>query len=478
MRRIKWILTLMLITFAARAGAYNIPYEQWMGTFLEGKKIGYYSIKIDKAEYEGVRGYKISSLISNHLTVLGSDLIQIVTTTAYTDSKYAPLKEDFLMTSGGKTTEVSAVFKKQSIECTVSAGSGSSNKSIPIPSGVSLITDPLFSVSDELPKTGAEYAMHYFNPLTLTIDDLKIKIARWENVTVGGKEYKTVVLENLTPMGNMTVWQERNGDIVQIKSVIGLTMTRMSKEEALSEEDADSSADLATITSVRPDKPINDPRQVRMLDIVLSGVNDSHMVITDSRQKAVPVENKKGEVRFHIDSQRFLPGSSQKLPINNPEFKDYLVSTSYMDFDVPAVSKRSTEIVDDESNAYLACSRIRQWIFSNLRANSGIGVPRSASDVLKSKMGVCRDYAILFAALARSAHIPAKVVSGLLYTDGAFYYHAWVECYVGKWVPFDATLPTDIVDATHIKLAEGDATSMFGLAKVIGSLKAEVKDYK
>jgi len=95
--------------------------------------------------------------------------------------------------------------------------------------------------------------------------------------------------------------------------------------------------------------------------------------------------------------------------------------------------------------------------------------------VIKSKRGVCRDYGILFAALARSAGIPSRIAAGLLYTDGAFYYHVWTECYVGEWVPFDATLPTDFVDATHIKLAEGDAPTMFGLAKVIGSLKAEIK---
>ncbi|OFX13704.1 MAG: hypothetical protein A2Z18_08615 [Armatimonadetes bacterium RBG_16_58_9] len=93
-------------------------------------------------------------------------------------------------------------------------------------------------------------------------------------------------------------------------------------------------------------------------------------------------------------------------------------------------------------------------------------------------MGVCRDYAILFAALARGAGIPATVVSGVLYTDNAFYYHAWVECYVGQWVPFDATMPTDFVDATHVKLAGGDATTMYSLAKVIGSLRLKVKDFE
>jgi hypothetical protein len=110
------------------------------------------------------------------------------------------------------------------------------------------------------------------------------------------------------------------------------------------------------------------------------------------------------------------------------------------------------------------------------RADSG--VPRSAVDILNKPSGVCRDYAILYTALARAAGIPTRLVAGLVYMNGSFYYHAWAESFVGEWVPFDATLSTDFVDATHIKLTEGHATSMFVMAQIIGKLKAEVIEYK
>jgi len=45
------------------------------------------------------------------------------------------------------------------------------------------------------------------------------------------------------------------------------------------------------------------------------------------------------------------------------------------------------------------------------------------------------------------------------------------------WVAFDATLPTDFVDATHLKFAQGDPTAMFQAIRVVGQLKAEVLDY-
>ena len=474
----KWTLTLMLIIFAARAGAYTIPYESWMGTFVGAAKVGWMSINVEKAEFESVQGYKVTTSVNNHLTVLGADMTQVVDTVVYTDLKFKPLKEVFSMSSGGSTMTVVGRFTKSSIECEISAGSGSSTKSVPIPAGAEIVADPLFTASDTFPETGKEYALSYFNPLTQSLDDFTIKVEKREKITIGGKNYDTVLLKNLTPMGDMDVWQEADGAIVQVKGMMGITMTRMTRAEAIADADGGTAEDFAVLTSAKSDKPIPHPREAKSLNAVLTGIDDTTMLISDTRQTATVVEGKPGRAKFTIKAAQFDAAKSSQLPISAPDLHEYTIATPYVDSDAATVIKQAKEIVGDEKNAYRACSKMRAWIYGNLKVKSNIGITRSGSDVLKSRVGVCRDYAILFASLARAAGIPSKVISGLIYTDGAFYYHAWVECYVGKWVAFDATLPSDFVDATHVKLAEGDATTMYSLAKVIGSLKVEVKETK
>ncbi|MCE5199512.1 MAG: transglutaminase domain-containing protein [Armatimonadota bacterium] len=478
MRRLRLVFTLMLIPLALRVYAYQVPYESWMGSFVGDKKIGYLSYKIDKAEFEGVQGYRIASVLNNRLTILGADLTQLVTTVVYTDSSYAPIREDFTVSSGGKTTTVRATFKKDSVDCVISAGSGVSNKTVPIPNGASLVGDAMFVMPDGPVEIGKEYNLHYFNPLTLAIEDLKVRIEREEKLTIGDQTYQTVVLANITPMGQMTIWQERNGDMVQVEAMMGIRMIRQTEKEAISGLESANSQDFGVLTSVKTDRDIHSPRNVKSLDIVFKGVDDPKMLITDSRQSAEKVKGQPGVVHYAIKTSSFDSDKSIKLPVDPKQFEEYLASTPYLDCDLADVKSKAKEIVGDEANAYVACTKIRKWVFENMTVRGDIGITRSASDVLKSKVGVCRDYGILTAALARAAGIPAKIAAGLLYTNGGFYYHVWVECYVGEWVPFDATLNTDFVDATHIKLAEGDATSMFGLASVIGNLKAEIKDYK
>ncbi len=473
----KWF-TLMLIVFATRAGAYSIPNEMWMGTFVGENKVGWMALNIDNCEYEGTKGYKVTTAVNNHLFVLGAEMTQVVDTVVYTDEKFAPLKEVFSMSSGGKTTTVTSKFSKSSIECDVSAGSGLSKKTISIPDGPGLIADPLFTTSDAFPEIGKQYSLRYFNPLTLSIEDLTIKVNKREKIAVGNKQYDTVLLENITPLGNMSVWQESDGAVVKINGMMGISMVRMDRAQAIATDENAKPEDFAILTSAKCDKTISHPREVKHFKAVLTGIGDPNMLITDTRQKSTALEEKSGAAQFVIKASLFNKSKSVNLPISDANLGEYLISSPYVDSDEKSIAEQSNKIVGTQTNAYVACATIREWIHDNLKVKGDIGITRSGSDVLKSKVGVCRDYAILFAALARSARIPCKVVSGLIYTEGAFYYHAWVECWVGSWVPFDATLPTDFVDATHIKLAEGDATTMFGLAKVIGSLKVELKECK
>ena len=470
----KWILITLLITIPARLSAYKVPYESWMGVYVGESKVGYLSLRIDPAEFDGIKGYKIASAVHTRLTVLGVELTQEVTTVILADPNYNPVYEEFAMSSGGKTTTVTAKFTKTAVECVVSAGSGSSKKSIPIPAGVSLVGDAMFAALDKVPEVGKQYDMSYFNPLTLAIEDLKVKAERREKIKVGGKAYDAFVLSNATPMGSMTIWQEPAGEVVKVEAMMGISMVRETREQATSGLGG-TVEDFAVRTRVKTDKPIKSPREAKSLDVILVGLDDPKMAISDGRQKATRVKGKPDSVRFKVTAAKFDGRKSVALPVRKGGFDEYLAPTPYVDSDAADVRKQAESVVGDAKRAYSACSKIRAWIYSNLKVRADIGITRSASGVLESKVGVCRDYATLLAAMARAVGVPSKVVSGIVYLNDGFYYHAWVECWVGDWIPFDATMPDDFVDATHIKLAEGDPTTMFTLAKVIGSLRAEVR---
>ena len=80
-------------------------------------------------------------------------------------------------------------------------------------------------------------------------------------------------------------------------------------------------------------------------------------------------------------------------------------------------------------------------------------------------------------AAARAAGIPSREVAGLIYIGGAqpgFYFHQWASVWVGQWVDMDPTFDQPAVDATHVKLAEGDLYRQARIIPIIGNLKIEV----
>jgi hypothetical protein len=77
--------------------------------------------------------------------------------------------------------------------------------------------------------------------------------------------------------------------------------------------------------------------------------------------------------------------------------------------------------------------------------------------------------------------IPSRVINGLVYSEESqgFLYHSWAESYVsGKWIPVDPIFDTVVVDATHIKLLEGEtAADCLPLVEMVGKIKSRVLSF-
>ena len=96
--------------------------------------------------------------------------------------------------------------------------------------------------------------------------------------------------------------------------------------------------------------------------------------------------------------------------------------------------------------------------------------------------GVCQDHAHVFIACCRAAGIPARYVSGYVFTgkDGEVASHAWADAWLGPdqgWMPIDITHRT-LVGGRHCRLAVGrdylDACPVRGVRRGGGAEEMEV----
>lgn len=107
-------------------------------------------------------------------------------------------------------------------------------------------------------------------------------------------------------------------------------------------------------------------------------------------------------------------------------------------------------------------------------------------DALRSRQGVCQDFAHVMIALVRGLGIPCRYVSGYLFreagssdrsSDGAT--HAWIEALLPElgWVGFDPTNNL-VVGERHVRVAVGrdyaDVPPTRGVYKGVSAVKSEL----
>ncbi len=125
---------------------------------------------------------------------------------------------------------------------------------------------------------------------------------------------------------------------------------------------------------------------------------------------------------------------------------------------------------------------LAEAVFGAVRYKSGTSdVQDSAAIAFRSGVGVCQDHAHVYIASARAVGIPARYVSGYIYTgdtnDAAS--HAWVDVWLGPeigWQSMDVTHKRPAV-RTYCRLAVGrdylDAAPVRGVRRGGGSERME-----
>ncbi|WP_077324316.1 transglutaminase domain-containing protein [Virgibacillus siamensis] len=176
----------------------------------------------------------------------------------------------------------------------------------------------------------------------------------------------------------------------------------------------------------------------------------------------VPAANGKFEGQFWL---RFGPGEYEvtvNIPTDPGAYKSYFRYTGIASFTVKSNAKDKRELLpsrgiqsDSQNIKDLAANltkrvkserkqakAIYDYVAKNITYDVGklendlFKLSDSALKTLKTKSGVCQDYAFLTVALLRAADIESHYISG----RGNLARHAWVEANInGKWVLMDPT---------------------------------------
>jgi transglutaminase-like putative cysteine protease len=184
--------------------------------------------------------------------------------------------------------------------------------------------------------------------------------------------------------------------------------------------------------------------QVKSFDVQLRH-NTLEIISESTVDTNIPIDEGKSVSWDVIDSE-----------LTRDEFAEYLTLSTLVDPIKTDTNLRASLTPRD------AVEKLNELIRNQIAYTSGAThVYSPASEAWAKGAGVCQDFTHVSLALLREAKIPARYISGYLYTGNGEIgetvvgeSHSWVEAWVGEWIQFDPTNGRPVTE-DHVIVARG-----------------------
>jgi hypothetical protein len=317
-------------------------------------------------------------------------------------------------------------------------------------------------------QPGDRYTFEVFDPALMAQTTVTAEVISREHIPIAGESVPAIRISMGLRGMTQTAWISESGELLRERGLLGMRLEKTTPEQALSDLGAAASQDLAEAAAVSPSRPILEPEKLEVLRVRIGGVRTDGLQLKGGRQHFAD-----GILTVHREDLADLPPMPAPDELQALE-RVYLKSEPLIQSDHERIRSLVRSILEETPSATPVdrARRLMDWIGRHIEKRPVLSMPDALS-TLENRMGDCNEHAMLFAAMARSAGIPARVEAGLVYLNGRFYYHAWNLLFLGRWVTADALFGQLPADVTHLRLATGSAQQPVELLGVIGAITIE-----
>ncbi len=456
-------------------GEAAVPFQsfqrEWKELFLEDRKIGY-AVHFIRPEADG---YVIQEEMFLRLNLMGMASGVYTITQCRVDDRFRLRRFNFRMASGTVGFEAKGELKGDRLIVETGREGDSTVQSLRVDEPPMMGAGMAYYFRNRPIQVGESFRFPLFDPSTMSRRNIEVRVAGRETIRIRGIAYDTYRLEAEVWGDRLTFWLDENGTTLKESGFMGLTAVRSSAAVAPEKIEGSGDLDFYEIAAIATDRKISRPREVSRLMVEVKGLEDVTLDLSvwdSGRQRFSPPTLEIAREELPVNA-----GFERPLKEGNELFRGFLAPEFNIESENEEIIHAAEEIAGSVADPVEAVVLVQAWVYEHLEKRPVVSIP-SALEVLRTKVGDCNEHATLATALLRALGIPARIAVGLVYTRGRFFYHAWSEAYVGEWISLDPTLNQIPVDATHIKLLEGNLDRQVDLLGVIGKLGLTVMEYE
>jgi hypothetical protein len=428
------------------------------GVFYRGARIGYIRERFTPL----ASGFRAEQKGELTLNLLGRDRRVRMEGSAETGRKGELRNFNFRLTTSSRRSpfETTVIGEVTGDELHLRIRSGTSPERVERRVIVEPIVLPLnlyYTLAARGLTPGETYRLRLFDPMTVSEGEATIVIRDPEIVRWGGREEEAHRLQTTFAGLTTTAWVNDRGEVLQEETPLGWTLVKEAPGSSLHAQGGAASPDVLALSAVPAIGFAGEASSLTAATLELGLFPDGFDALDGGRQK-------REGARVTITREAAPYTGSETLA--DDERSRSLAADSFIQTNDPKIREWASRIAKGDSDVEKA-EAINRWVYESLAKSPTLSLP-SATEILEQRVGDCNEHTVLFTALARAASIPTRIATGLTYTSGQFYYHAWPEVFVGRWLAVDPTLGQFPADPLHLRLLVGGIESQYEVLTLLG----------
>ncbi len=437
----------------------------WMNIFQDKRKIGFSHTRFNK----DTTGYRLSETAHMRINTMGMIQNISLNTKSRLNPDFTLQELDFEISSGRFRFSVQGVVDGNSLLVTTQSAGSSRRLDIPVSEKLYMMNSIMDAVAATDLQAGDKYAFKIFDPASMGQVDVIVDVIGPERIEVEGiNQAATKVSLNFKGVSQLA-WIGKDGDIIKEKGLLGISLIKTDRKDALNGLAIQSSQDLTTFASVASNIQLENAAALKVLRIKIEGIPLENLQLHGGRQTF------KGQVL--TVKKETLTDLASELKIENLTAleKIFLKPGPFIQSDHQKIRDLAQEILKDDPDAdpLTRAEKLMNWVYKHIEKRPVLSLPDALS-TLENKVGDCNEHAVLLAALGRAAGIPTRIEAGLVYMKDRFYYHAWNLMYLGQWVTVDPVFGQLPADVSHLRFATGSPQRQLDIMGVIGKIQVTV----
>lgn len=319
-------------------------------------------------------------------------------------------------------------------------------------------------LNQNIPVPGSSFKVSMLDLATLTINDVKVVLEKILPVKIGANVFNLYKFR----AGGIILWINEQGALIKKEYPSGAVF--YSELESIAKESDDRALlDYTSLPVLKSNKFIANPEDLNLLRVKIKDYNFQSKLYENSLTTL-----KEDVLIIRREAAEELKKKKYIFPYKEEGFNQYIRPDRWVLTDYePLANTGRIYAKAHKYDAFSFAEYLNSYLFNLIKTMPEF-VMRNSRETHKYLIGDYLERSVMFATYARAAGLPTRLIGGLVYRNGYFYFHAWPEVWLDKWVPADPSLAQFPADATHIPLKEGTLEDIVSIINDLNKIEIEV----